>query len=368
MLPSTSVRIRTLVATSLALPLILGACGGGGPSSPGESGEGTADSQGTDNDLTIGVAMYALDDPLFLGIRNGGLAAAADYGVNVNFQSADNSLSNQISIIQNFISQDVDAILVDPIDAQGILPAIAQAEAAGVPLITLGNKVDSDHAYAMTYPDYENMAAAAGVMGTWLDQEGQVALIVGAPGNYVSDTRQAGFLEAIESEFPEIEVVAVEATGYDPAQSQRVTQTLLRQYPELKGIAAITDPLAEASIAEAQNQGRDGLVWTGYNGDANMEPYLKDGRLLVDALTGSTRIGYWFVAGAARIAAGEELDREMVIETYLASSEETIAELGEKGYEGDLIPVGDQAAIRESYSEDFGPDATAEAFNAADDE
>lgn len=349
---------RSIVHTLLpglvaALILATTACSSGGG---GDSGGGAK---------TVGIAMYSLDDPLFLGIRNGGEAAAADYGVNVDFQSANASLSSQISIVQNFILQGVDVIIIDPIDAKGILPVIQKAEAANIPVITMGNKVQSDYAHAMIYGDYNNMQEVAKIMATSIGETGQIALLVGAPGNYVSDTRQAGFVDTIKN-YPDIDLVAVEPTGYDPAEAQSATETLLQKYPNLKGIAAITDPLALGSIAAARAANREGLVWTGYNGDPQMEPYLQDGTTLVDVLTGSTRIGYWFMAAAARIAKGEELDNTMYIKTYLASSEDTIADLMKAGHQGDLITVSEEATIRESYAKSFGPQAPTSALNAGD--
>lgn len=341
------------VATGLA------ACGGAGGSNGGASGSG-----GGGGGKKIGVAMYALDDPLFLGIVNGAKSAAADYGVDINFRSANGSLSSEISIVQNFISQHVDAIMVDPIDAKGILPVIKQAERAKIPVVTMGNKVNSAWSYSMLYPDYQNMAEEARILATAIGKQGQVALLVGAPGNYVSDTRQAGFTDTVKREFPKIDIVATEPTGYDPAKAQSVTQTLLQRYPHLKAIAAITDPLAEASIAAAQSAHRNGLQWTGYNGDPQMEPYLLNGTTLVDALTGSTRIGYWFAAAAARIANGHRLPHTMYIKTYLASGPNTISQLHHKGYHGKLIPVAREATIRESYAQSFGPKVPDAAMNA----
>ena len=45
-------------------------------------------------------------------------------------ESADGSFDNQISLIENFIEQGVDCILVDPLDSEGLRPTIEKASAA----------------------------------------------------------------------------------------------------------------------------------------------------------------------------------------------------------------------------------------------
>jgi len=73
----------------------------------------------------IGVSMAKFDDNFLTVLRNGmqDYAASKD-GVNLQLEDAQNDVSKQLSQIQNFIAQGVDAIIVNPVDTDAT-PATA---------------------------------------------------------------------------------------------------------------------------------------------------------------------------------------------------------------------------------------------------
>ncbi|WP_365937672.1 sugar ABC transporter substrate-binding protein [Mesorhizobium sp.] len=149
----------------------------------------------------LGLAAIDLQNSFFVRMKEAGDVAAADYGVKSTWQSAEGSLEKQVSIIENFINQGVSAILIDPIDKNAVIPVIQKATAAGIPVITMGNKVEAGSNYSTLYPDYDNMSMVARALGKSLGGKGEVALLVGSRGNFVSDTREKGFVETLKRSF-----------------------------------------------------------------------------------------------------------------------------------------------------------------------
>ena len=80
-----------------------------------------------DGEYVIGAAMYDLTNTFYVNMMNGGDEAAEDYGAQVIWKSSEGSLDNEISIIENFIQQGVDCIMIDPIDAEGVKSVINEA-------------------------------------------------------------------------------------------------------------------------------------------------------------------------------------------------------------------------------------------------
>lgn len=345
--------------------LLISACGSESSSSNGNNDpsndttqDSSNDNNGSDNqdeeEYVIGLAMIDLNHPFFVRMQEAGQQAGEDYGVRTIWQSADGSLERQISIIENYIQQGVDVILIDPLDNNAVVPVIQEAKAAGIPVITMGNKVEGDWNHNTLYPDYENMAMVARAIGTALGGEGQVALLTGAAGNYVSDTREEGFMNTIESEFPNIEVVGVQPTNFDPARAQTVAETWLNNYLDLDAIAFISDPLGLAAISVAQSQGKD-LIYGGYDGDKEMEAFLDNGSMVIDVLTGAYRVGYWNVAAGARIAKGTEFPTDLFMPTHFITTDETAQLLRENGLEFDYITPEEAYKLATDYSDEMGP-------------
>ncbi|RVB93201.1 LacI family transcriptional regulator [Mesorhizobium sp. M7A.F.Ca.CA.002.04.1.1] len=312
----------------------------------------------------LGLAAIDLQNSFFVRMKEAGDVAAADYGVKSTWQSAEGSLEKQVSIIENFINQGVSAILIDPIDKNAVIPVIQKATAAGIPVITMGNKVEAGSNYSTLYPDYDNMSMVARALGKSLGGKGEVALLVGSRGNFVSDTREKGFVETLKKEFPDIKVVGIEPTGWDAAKATNAAQTWLTTYPDLKAIGCISDSLCLAADSVASSMGTQ-LLYGGYDGDAEMKPLIDDGKMVMDVLTGAYRVGYWNIAVAARLANGEKLPQDLYMPTYFVTSDATAAKLKADGLTFEYINTGKEAVEAKNYTEQLGPKVPATAMTLA---
>lgn len=357
-----SMKRMFLLVMMIVVSMFIVACGNENASNENvdtevNNNEGAEDTSSNGDEKVLGIVAIDLTNPFFIQMKEAGDKASIDYGVKTIWQSADGSLENQIALIENFIQQEVDAILIDPIDKNAIIPSIEKAQEANIPVITMGNKVEGDWNYNTLYPDYDNMAMLARVIGTALDGEGQVAYLSLTKGNYVSDEREAGFIETMESEFPNIEIVGNQPTDFDTAEAQKITETWLNNYPDLDAIAFASDPLGVAAISAAEALGKD-LIYGGYDGELEMKQFINDGKMLLDSMTGSYRVGYWNIAVAARIVNGSEFPKDLAMPTHFVTSEDTANMLKEKGLEFEYITPEEAEVVFENYQEEFGPDVS----------
>ncbi|MDX3926289.1 MAG: sugar ABC transporter substrate-binding protein [Shinella sp.] len=311
----------------------------------------------------LGLAAIDLQNSFFVRMKEAGDVATSDYDVKSTWQSAEGSLEKQVGIIENFINQGVSAILVDPIDKNAVVPVLQKAAAAGIPVITMGNKVEAGENYSTLYPDYENMSMVARAIGASLGGEGEVALLVGARGNFVSDTREKGFVETMAKEYPNIKVVGIEPTNWDAAKATNAAQTWLTTYPELKAIACISDSLCLAADSVASAMGSE-LIYGGYDGDAEMKDLIDSGKMVIDVLTGAYRVGYWNIAVAARLANGEEMPKDLYMPTYFITSDATAEKLKTAGVTFDYIDTEKAAVEAKNYTEQLGPKVATTAMTA----
>jgi ribose transport system substrate-binding protein len=352
---------RRFVAGLVMVGLLLAAAGCG--DDDGDDGGQASQQSGGAKEFKLGVSMIDLSNPFFVSMREAGLKAADDYGVEASFQSADGSLEKQIGVVENFIAQKVDAVLINAVDDKGIEPAIKKAEAAGIPVIMMANDVKDPYPYKTLYPDYDNMAMQARALATAMGGEGDVALLIGARGNSVSDSREAGFKDTMQAEFPGINIVTTQATNWDAAKGADVAQTILNQYPDIDGISCVTDPPCLAALNAAKAAGKDDIVWASYDGDFSMHPAIEDGSLKIDVLTGAERVGYWNIALAARILDGRKFPKTVYLPTFFVTSEDTGKELQDEGLDFDFITPEQARVEATNYKEQMGPDADDKSLN-----
>ena len=86
--------LRRLAASLAILALLIAAAGCGGDDD--DSGGQASNDSGGEKQFKLGVSMIDLSNPFFVSMREAGLKAAEDYGVEASFQSADGSLEKQI--------------------------------------------------------------------------------------------------------------------------------------------------------------------------------------------------------------------------------------------------------------------------------
>lgn len=364
-------KLSVLLACAMLLAM-LAACGGNGGSSGnnagGDSGNNAGDNAGggaqdegqtgEKDKIVIGAAYYDLTNNFYVNMMTAGEEAAEDFDVEVIFKSAEGSLDSEISIIENFIEQDVDCILVDPIDAAGVVPVFQEAYEAGIPVVSIGNFVDTEFNYNVLYNDYEDTYKIGKYVAEKIGGSGDVALIYGNSGNYVSDQRQAGF-EAAMAEYPDINLVSQPA-DFDATKGMTVAADLMNAYPDLKAIHSVSDGVSYGILQAMQSAGKaERIMLTSYDGEQEASDLVNSGDIEMTLLTGSKRVGYWSVKIGAQLARGEDLPQKNYMPTYFVMGDEAKALMTEKGIvEEDriLAPTAGREMF-DGYRADLGPDA-----------
>ena len=217
--------------------------------------------------FTFGAACISLDAPIWIELMEYGDQCAAEYDSTVIWKSSEGSLENQISLVEGFIEQGVDCILIDPIDAQGIIPVIQEALEAGIPVITMGNLVEAgidDELYNVctTYPDVRDTSALTDLIIKMGGADKTYIGVMGTVGNFVSDTRQKAF----EDTCKEAGVNYLVSDGnWDSTTTLKVTEDMVAQAGEnLGGLYNLDDSMCLISTQAMP----EGLPVAGHNGEA----------------------------------------------------------------------------------------------------
>lgn len=351
-------KLMILTAVGLSMLLILGGCGGGTTPSEAPAGEAPAgeapaseapapseDSApaASGDKIVLGIAMLDMTQEFFVNMIEGGDAAAAEEGVELLWKSADSNLDKQIATIENFIQQGVDCILMDPYDAVGLIPVCEQAAEAGIPVISMGNLIDSPVVTSNLYNDYEDTKVVGHILAKLLGEQGEVGFLYGAAGNFVSDERQRGFEDAMK-EYPGMKYTSL-PVGWDTATTLKVTQDLLASNPNIVGIHSFSDGNTVAVYQAVEQAGKtDSVLISSYDGNKDASQAVKDGKYVCTVLTGAKRVGYWNVKVGIKLARGESLPQKNYLKSHLIMNDDLKAKVEEWGigYEGMSIITPDE--------------------------
>lgn len=176
--------------------------------------------------------------------------------VEVLVQSANVDVPGQIAHVRNFISQGVDAIIINPNSPTAFDPVFAQAKEAGILVISTDAEVSSPDAMYVGIDQKGWAEASAKWLADALDGKGKVVAINGVAGHPANQMRVAGYQEVF-SGYPDIEIVNEVNANWDQAQGQQAMQNLLATYPDIDGVWVQDGMAAGAwrSIMDAEKTG-----------------------------------------------------------------------------------------------------------------
>ena len=228
-----NLRMRTIAAAAI-VPLTLAACGSTSSSSQSNSsGGGTGSKVVKLSDMTIGYSVSTLQNQFFVGLTQGVKREASALGVHLIFDNAGGSASTQSNQVQELVNQHVNAIILNPINASGIIPAVEQANSAHIPVITLDRTAYGGKIASFVRDSSAQMSQEA---AKWL--VAQLTKRYGSPKGHIVDleglmstspgqARQKGFMSVI-SKYPNIKVVSTLPGNFDPSVSYNAMTDAIR--------------------------------------------------------------------------------------------------------------------------------------------
>jgi ribose transport system substrate-binding protein len=200
---------------------------------------------------------------LFFNQMNEGAQAAADAaGVELVIFNANNDPAAQNSAIETYIQQGVDGLAVVAIDVNGIMPAVEQAAAAGIPVVAIDAILPAEGPQ-LAQIGVDNAKAGAdlgAVFNEWATAAGGAKIgIVGALNSFIQNVRLDGFEGAISG------TAGVTMAGTVDGQNVQDTalaaaENLMTANPDMTAIYATGEPALLGAIAAVESQGRQADV------------------------------------------------------------------------------------------------------------
>lgn len=257
----------------------------------------------------IGLAVSTLNNPFFVDLRDGAKAAADKAGVELVALDAQNDSAKQISQIEDLITKKVSVILINPTDGDAVVPAIEQANKAGIPVITVDRGASGGKVAAHVASDNVAGGKMAGDLILQLTQgKGKVAELEGIPGTSAANDRGKGFHQAVDGK-ADLKVVAKQPADFDRAKGLKVMENILQANPEIAAVFAHNDEMALGALEAIKAAGKEGKVSVvGFDATDDAVKAVKDGKLAGTVAQKPKEIGRIAVEAAVKVADKQPVD------------------------------------------------------------
>jgi ribose transport system substrate-binding protein len=217
----------------------------------------------------------------------------------------------------------VSGIVLAPIDNKALVPSVEKITAKKIPCIIIDSGIDTDKYISFIATDnYKGGVIAARRMGKILNGKGRIVVVKYAPGSASTMKRENGFIDTINKEFPEIEIVDTKY-GLDTVEtSLQATEDLLTRNADVDGLFACNESTSVGALRALQSQGRAGTMkMIGFDAGGLLIEGVKTGAVDSLVVQNPYKMGYEGVKALIATLDGKEVSRRVDTGVVLLTKE-----------------------------------------------
>lgn len=265
-------------------------------------------------ELVIGCTLQNLSEEFMTMLKGSMEIKLKEYdNVKLVVNDAEGKPDKQASQLDSFVAQKMDAVIISPVDADALAPAVKAVVDAGIPVITCSADVAGDQ--GQVWVGSENESGGEIEMRYVAEQlggKGKVAVLRGPLGAFAEQGRFHGY-EAVLAEYPDIEVVFDQTANWQREEAMALVENLLSSGTEINAIVCQNDGMALGALEAVKAAGKkDSVVITGIDAIQDALDSVKAGELDATCFQDAIGQGQSALDMAIRAANGEAVERNNI--------------------------------------------------------
>lgn len=340
---STSSSTASSTAASSTAPAASTAEAASVPAEASSTGEGATLSTGVTGGLStknttgkhykFGYTCMDGTNPFFVTINDEMKKLIEANGDELVTTDPGNDVTKQISQVEDMLSQDLDGLFMNPVDAEGILPALDEAKKENVPMVGFDTEV-ADMSYEVSYTGSDNYNAGK-VVGEDLVKkvpDGGDIIVLDCPEMQSITDRTKGFTDAIKGH--NFNIVAQQDAKGNLETSMKTTEDLLQSNPDVVAIFGGNDPTALGALAAANAAGIKDCKIYGVDGSPDLKKELAKKDSLIEGTGAQSPISIADQAVAIMYAVmeGKDVKDRYPVNTFLITAD-NVKQYGTDGWQ-----------------------------------
>lgn len=241
-------------------------------------------------------------------------------GVTLQVEDASNDVVRQLSQVESFISQGVDAIIVSPADTAATANITSKITLAGIPLV-----------YMNTRPEVEKLPAGVVFVGADEREIGRVQMQylaeqMGGKGNlaiilgrlaHVETRKRTGGVKDILAKYPEIKVVEEQSGDWQREAGMNLMNNWITAGEKIDAVAANNDEMGIGAAMALKHAARPETLVAGIDGTPDAMTALKKGLLMASVYRDPVLIANTSLDAAVSLVHHENVKSEIWVQTQL---------------------------------------------------
>ena len=281
----------------------------------------------------FGYTCMTMNNPFFIVLEAAIREKVEEQGDELVTLDPHMDVALQISQIEDLLVRDIDGIFVNPVDWEGIRPALVSLKEAGVPIVNFDTEVKDLEEFVTAYAGSNNYNAGK-VCGDELvkrhPEGGNIVILDSPTMNSVND-RIKGFTEAIEGKG--FTVVAQQDAKGDLQTAMSLMDDILQKEQNIVAVMGGNDPTALGVLASCKAANRTEIEIYGVDGSPEAKAAIAEGgQFIASGAQSPKSIGYESVKLMNKILNKETFEFRTPVETFLINKD-NVAQYGTDGWQ-----------------------------------
>lgn len=265
----------------------------------------------------IAVIVKTVNSTFWQNVQKGADAAikASDGKHTITFQgpASESAVADEVNMVDNAVNRKVDGIVLAASDPDALVPAVKRAWEAHIPVVIIDSQLASGaEQYYQSFLATDNRKAGELAAKALIDKvgtEGKIAVMSYVAGAGSEIGRVGGFTDYIKAN-SKLEIVGPFYSQSQMATALNQTTDVLAANADLKGMFGANEPTAIGmgrAIVQAGKAGK--VVAVGFDGNEDLQKFVKDGTLAAIAVQGSYQMGEKGVNAVLDILAKKKVEK-----------------------------------------------------------
>ena len=221
----------------------------------------------------------------------------------------------QIQVVEGFVSQGVDGIVLAPLDNHALVRPVEEARRAGVPTVIIDSGLESTQIATFVATDNRKGGSlAADRMGELLNGKGKVLLLRYMEGSASTQDREAGFVERLKEKYPGIELISSgQYAGATRDTAKRASENLLTSFADqVQGIFTPNESSTAGMLLALQDINKAGkITFVGFDASDTFIEAMKAKQLHGIVVQNPFNMGYLGVRSMVDVLQGKTVEKRI---------------------------------------------------------
>jgi len=224
----------------------------------------------------IAIIVPSPENPFFKALADAADAKAKSLGYDTLILVHNDDPVKQDQLFDTAIARKAAAIILDNAGADATIAAVTKAKKAGIPSFLVDREINATGVAIaqLVSNNYQGATLGAEEFAKVMGEEGDYVELIGKETDTNAGIRSKGYNDTL-SQYPKLKKVASQSANWNQAEAFQKTQTIIQQFPNIKGLISGNDTMALGAYAALKAAGKGQVIVVGFDGSPDVAESIK---------------------------------------------------------------------------------------------